>query len=93
MMMAKRKPTEADLAAREEARRNAAWLRELAERAYADLERRGKLTVPRPQGPFPEPTRAEMSAEREQSRANSAWLRELAEKGQAELDRGKQQSS
>jgi DNA-binding transcriptional regulator YhcF (GntR family) len=91
--MAKRKPTEADLAAREEAQRNAAWLRELAERAYADLERRGKLTIPRPRGPFPEPTSAEMRAQREQARANSAWLRELAEKAKADLDRRKQQGT
>ena len=84
--MAKRKLTKADLEDREQARRNAAWLRELAERGYADLERRGELTIRRPDGPFPPPTRAEMSADRERARANSAWLRELAEKAKADLD-------
>ncbi len=85
--MAKRKLTEADLAAREESRRNGVWLRDLAERGYADLERRGKLTIRRPEGPIPPPTKAEMNVRREQARANSAWLRELAEKAKADLDR------
>jgi hypothetical protein len=82
----KRKPTNADIARREEARRNAAWLRDLAERAYADLERRGALRVPRPAGPLPPETPAEARARREQSRTNSEWLRQLAEKAKAELD-------
>ena len=81
--MAKRKLTEADLAAREEARRNAAWLRELAERGYADLERRGELTIRRPDGPSVADTRTDGP---DRARANSAWLRELAEKGKADLD-------
>ena len=85
--MAKKKLTEADLAAREESRRHGVWLRDLAEQGYADLERRGKLTIRRPEEPIPPPTEAEMKAQREQARANSAWLRELAEKARADLDR------
>jgi hypothetical protein len=82
----KRKLTKADLEAREEARRHAAWLRELAERAYADLERRGALRVPRPTGPFPPETPAQARARREQARANAEWLRRLAEKAKADLE-------
>jgi hypothetical protein len=36
------KPTNADLAAREDARRNAEWLRQLAEKAYADSSGAGR---------------------------------------------------
>jgi hypothetical protein len=85
--MAKRKLTKADLEDREQAQRNSAWLRELAEKGYADLERSGKLTIPRPTGPIPAPSKAEMKAQREQARVNSAWLQELAEKAKADLDR------
>ena len=91
--MAKRKLTKAELEDREQAQRNSVWLRELAEKGYADLERRGKLTIRRPEGPIPAPTKAEMRADRERARANSSWLRELAEKAKADLDRRKQQSS
>jgi hypothetical protein len=83
----KRRPTEADLASREEARRNAAWLRELAQRGYDDLDRRGKLTIRRPDvstvtsGGDPE------RVTREERLADAAWLRALAESAKAELER------
>jgi hypothetical protein len=80
------KSTKADLAAREEARRNSEWLQQLAERAYEDLERRGALTVDRPKGPMPPLTRAQMTADRGQARANAEWLRQLAQNAKAELD-------
>jgi hypothetical protein len=82
-MMAKL--TKADLTAREEARRNVAWLRELAERAYEDLERRGALTIRRPDRPSRPDASSAREASREQARANTEWLRELAEKAKADL--------
>jgi hypothetical protein len=88
-----RKATKAELAAREESRRNSEWLRQLAERAYEDLERSGRLTIKRPHAPLPPPTNSESAADREQARRNSEWLRELAEKAQADLDRKKQEAS
>jgi hypothetical protein len=80
------KLTKADLDARELSRRNGEWLHELAEKAYSDLERRGKLTIARPAGPLPPQTPADLDAERERARVNADWLRELAEKAKAELD-------
>jgi hypothetical protein len=42
--MAKKKPTKADLEAREQALKNAAWLRELAEKKLAAIERSEQQT-------------------------------------------------
>jgi DNA-binding transcriptional regulator YhcF (GntR family) len=87
-----KKMTQADLAAQEESRRNSEWLRQLAERAYDDLERSGKLTIKRPSRSFPARTKSQMAADRDRARANTEWLRQLAEKGQAELDRKKREA-
>jgi hypothetical protein len=72
------KRTKAEIAAlREQARTDAAWLRELAETAEAKLD----SSVRRPTPP------SELGSGRAQARADAAWLRELAERGKAELER------
>jgi len=80
------KKTKAEAAAgREQARADAAWLRQLAEKAEAKLDPHARRPAPL----SGRPTSAERQAQRGQARADAAWLRELAERGKADLERRK----
>jgi hypothetical protein len=81
-MMAKRKPTKADLEARRQMIENAERTRRLAERGRAELERQGRWEpLPRSDEKLT-PRQA-----RRQMLENAERTRRLAVKAQAELDR------
>ena len=90
----KKKLTKADRERLQRMEANAEWLRQLAEQGYAELERKGALTVKRPEPrPLRRPTKEERAAERARAHANAEWLRQLAERGKAELERREQREA
>jgi hypothetical protein len=79
--MGKKRPTKADLEARRQMVENAERTRRLAEKARAELERRGRWE------PLPSVETQTPREARRRMRENAERTRRLAEKAQLELDR------